>query len=134
MIEQGIVTLVNADATVAGILGTNGGGFYATLPKDQPKPSWSYLLVSSTTPSRTLDPQRQLVQERWQLDVFGNDPDDVIRLARAIDAVLFNYSGVLPDPDATLVQAVFREDLIDHFDDTARDYRRSLDYLITFVR
>jgi hypothetical protein len=132
VIEQGIQMLVQADATVLSICSV--GGFFGSLPKDQPRPSWAYKIVSSTPLSRTLGQQRQVLQERWQIDCFGDTPASALLLAKAVDAVLNNYSGTLPDPDATAVQAIFFVDLTDFFDDTARSYRRCLEYQLTFTR
>jgi hypothetical protein len=132
VIEQGIQMLVQADADVLALCPE--GGFLSSLPKDFPRPSWAYKIVSSTPLSRTLGRQRQVLQERWQIDCFGDSPADAIRLAKAVDAILNNYSGALPDPDATVVQGIFWTDLTDFFDDVARSYRRCLEYELVFTR
>jgi hypothetical protein len=132
VIEQGIQMLVQADPAVRILCSV--GGFYGSLPKDQARPSWSYKVISSSPMSRTLADQRQVLQERWQIDCFGDTAANAIALANAIDAVLYNYSGTLPDPDATPVQAIFWEALSDYFDDTPRSYRRCLEYELTFTR
>lgn len=134
MIEQGIVMLVNADPAVAAMLGAGTGGFFGSLPKDQARPSWSYKVVSSTDLSGSLDAGRQVSQERWQFDFYGDTAAQAILLAQAIDNVLYRFYGVLPDPDATPVQAIFRMDVMDEFDNGARSYRRTMDYQLTFTR
>src|SRR5277367_7060950 len=103
------------------------GGFYASLPKDPKLPSWAYNVISSSR-ELTLSNQKLLTFERWQIDVFSNDGDTCIELAVAVDNVLDRYRGTLPDPDATAVQAIFRSDVTDFFDTTARNYRRMLEY------
>lgn len=131
MIEQGIVMLVQNDATVRSLC--QNGGYWMSLPKDPNFPTWCYSVVSSVT-EKTLDRQKLLCFERWQIDVYSTDGSDCMQLACAVDDVLDHYTGVLPDPDATLVQGVFRSDLIDFFDTTVRNYRRMLEYELHFLR
>ena len=131
MIEQGVVMLVQNNPAVQAIC--SHGGYWLSLPKDPTFPSWCYTVISSVT-ERTLDHQKLLCFERWQLDVFSNDGGDCMRLACAIDDALDHYTGILPDPDSTLLQGAFRSDIIDYFDPTIRNYRRSLEYELHFVR
>jgi hypothetical protein len=131
MIEQGVVMLVQNDPTVKALC-TNGG-YWLSLPKDPTFPSWCYHVISSYT-EPTLGAQKLLTFERWQIDVFSNDGADCMELACAIDDVLNHFYGVLPDPDATYAQMIFRSDVTDFFDTTVRNYRRMLEYELHFVR
>lgn len=131
MIEQGVVMLVQSDAEVQAIC--KSGGYWLSLPKDPVYPSWCYYVVSSIS-ERTLEPQKLLCFERWQVDVYGVTGSDCMSLAYAIDEVLNSYQGNLPDPDSTLVQGIFRSDVTDFFDPTVRNYRRMLEYELHFVR
>ena len=134
MIEQGIVMLVQGDDAVKAMCAGGVGGYFATLPKDQAKPTWSYTNVSFV-PNRTLRGRNQSTMRRLQVDVYG-DPDgggaDCITLAGAIASVLDGFAGALPDPEGTVVQAIFLDDLTDFFDDTARSYRRMLEFAVHF--
>jgi hypothetical protein len=132
MIEQGIQMLVQADVAVLALCPV--GGFLGSLPKDQPRPSWAFKVISSAKLSQTLSRQRQVLQERWQIDCYGDTPDTTVLLGIALDNVLEEYSGTLSDPDATTVQWITRVDLSDFFDDAARSYRRCLEYQLTFTR
>jgi hypothetical protein len=130
MIEQGIVELVQADPTVAALCPV--GGFLSQLPQTATLPSWAYSTISL---SRTypLDNVERLTMRRIQIDVIASTSASVIHLANAIDAVLSGYRGTLPDPDATAVQGIFTDSMSDFFDTTARNYRRSIDYIVWYA-
>jgi hypothetical protein len=125
MIEDGIAQLVQADTTVNGICPV--GGFYASLPKGTPLPSWSYIVVSEVT-DYTLEHRVALTPRRLQIDTYASGGADALHLARAIDNVLSGYKGVLPDTESTNVQGCFRSNELDFFDDASRTYRRLLEY------
>ena len=130
MLEAGIVSLVQADPGVLALCPV--GGFLLTLPKDLPRPSWCYQMISDHS-IYCLQGEHGFVTRRMQIDCFGNVPEDAILLGRAINKVLSGYRGTLPDPDQTLVFGCFRSDLIDPpFDAAARSYRRILEYEIDF--
>ena len=131
MIEQGIVMLVQASPAVAAI--APGSGFFAEAPKDHALPLWTYISVSETEPY-ALDGAHGLISRRLQINCDGAIAADCIRLARAIDDVLGGYSGVLADPDETVVHGCFRTNLIDFFDDPGRTSRRVLEYDIWFTQ
>jgi hypothetical protein len=126
MIEQGMVQLLQGTPAVAAIAAN--GGFFGTLPKDFPLPSWSYMVVSDPVDYELTGPV-SLGSTRIQIDCYGAVAADALRLASAIDAVLIGYRGTLPDPDATVVQGVFRINKLDFFDPDARNYRRMLEYI-----
>lgn len=129
MIEEGIAKLVQSDPTVLALCPT--GGFYSTLPKGQPLPSWSYIVVSEVT-QYTLIARTDLTERRLQIDMYGMKGADVLNLARAIDNVLSGYRGTLTDPDATVVQGCFRSNELDFFDADSRTYRRMLEYELQY--
>jgi hypothetical protein len=127
MIEQGLALLVQGNGAVAAIAAA-GGGFMGTLPKDFTLPSWSYVIVSDPVDYELTGPVA-LGSTRIQIDCYGANGADAIRLAKAIDAVLNGYRGTMTDADSTFVQGCFRTNKIDFFDDNARNYRRMLEYL-----
>lgn len=129
MIEDGIVMLVQSDPTVAAQC--SFGGFYQTLPKGTPLPSWSYQVVSEQT-EYTLAGRTDLTPRRLQIDVYATDGAQVLNLTRAIDNVLSGWKGTLPDTQATLVQSIFRDNEIDFFDDASRTYRRMIEFFINY--
>lgn len=130
MIEQGLVKLLQAIPAVTAIAPV--GGFLAQLSADQKLPSWTYQVVSNPTDYELAGPVA-LGMARFQLDCYGDTGAQVIRLARAIDDALTGFHGTLTDDDSTQVQGCFRSNLIDFFDDSARNYRRMLEYEIWFV-
>src|SRR6185437_13626272 len=105
MLEEGLVTLVQGNAGVSAIAAA--GGFFAELPKGQPLPSWTYLVVSDNA-DYTLDGPMSLGSRRMQIDCYGDAAAQAIRLAKAIDNLLSGYRGTLADPDSTIVQGCFR--------------------------
>lgn len=126
MIEQGLALLLQGTPAVAAIAAS--GGFLGSLPKDFTLPSWSYIVVSDPVDYELLGPV-SLGSTRIQIDCYGANGGDAIRLAAAIDAVLNGYRGTMTDPDSTFVQGCFRTNRIDFFDDEARNYRRMLEYV-----
>ena len=130
MIESGLVKLVQADAGVTALVGTRGG-YFAELPKDYVLPSWTYQFVSGV-PEVTLKTTEALTYSRYQVDCHGTVAADAIKLAKAINAVLSGFSGILTDPDSTRVQGCFRSNVIDFFDDASQSYRRMLEYDLWF--
>lgn len=129
MIEDGIVMLVQSDPEVFALCPL--GGFYATLPKGTPLPSWSYQVVSEVT-EYTLRGRTNLMPRRLQIDVYAADGAVCQHLARAIDNVLSGWKGVLPDAQATVVQGSFSDDKHDFFDDASRTWRRALEFFINY--
>ena len=131
MVDEGLIILVQGNAGVLAIAPT--GGYLAEQPKDDALPSWGQKTISNPSYS-TLASFTGLTMRRWQVDCYANDGADAIGLARAIDAVLNGFRGVLADPDATYVDHCFRSDLIDFFDEAGRTYRRMLEYEVWFVQ
>jgi len=129
MIEQGLVELVQADPAVSALCPV--GGFLSELPQTATLPSWVYSTISL---SRTypLTNVEQLTMRRIQIDVIAATSASAITLANAIDAVLSGYRGTLPDPDSTVVQGIFTDSMSDFFDPTARNFRRSIDYIVWY--
>ena len=129
MIEDGIVQLVQSDPTVLSLCPL--GGFYATLPKGTPLPSWSYKVISEVA-QYTLQGRTNLTPRRLQIDVYAMEGVEALQLTRAIDNVLSAWRGTLPDPQATVVQGIFRDDEHDFFDDASRTWRRTLEVFINY--
>jgi hypothetical protein len=129
MIELGVVLLVQGNNAVKAIAPT--GGFFAQLPKDYALPTWTYQTVSDGADYVLVGPMSQS-QRRVQIDCYGANAADVIRLGNAIDALLSGYRGTLTDPDSTFVHGCFHTNMIDYFDPDSRTFRRMLEYQIWF--
>lgn len=127
MIEQGIQILVQGNAAVAAVAAF--GGFSTELPKNQTFPTWTQTVISDPTDYNMQGPV-DLGNRAIQIDCFAGSMADAITLASAIDAVLSGYKGQLTDADSVYVQACFRTDLRDFFDDAPRTFRRMLTYSI----
>jgi hypothetical protein len=135
MLMQGIVQLVQENPVVLSICPL--GGFYAILPEGQPLPSWTWIVVSDPG-NYMLEGKSDLGMTRIQLDCFG-DPNgrgaDAIALAKAIDTILSGFSGVLEDPEQTIVDSCFLSDLADFPEDPAsRSFRRMLEYEVWAIQ
>jgi len=129
MIEEGLAKLVQGNSAVAAIAAT--GGYLQMLPKDLKLPSWTHQVITEETDYTFLNVV-DLRRRRVQIDCYANDPDDVVALANAIDAVLSGYHGTLADADSTIVQGVFQSTAIDFFDTASRSFRRALEYDVWF--
>jgi hypothetical protein len=130
MIEQGIVQLILADATVAS-LSPNGGGFYVQLPKGQSLPSWTWQLVSNQSETG-LQGEHSLGMDRIQVDVYG-DPNsngvDCLTLAEAIDRSISGVGSLsLTAGEVTYLCCVIQSNTQDFFDSASRSFRRMLEY------
>jgi hypothetical protein len=134
MVEQGLVALIQAGL---GNPPLAPGGFAVKLPENYISATnpmaWTYRSILAE-PSYLLAGQDGLTGWHVQIDCHGNSMSDAIHLARTIDGVLRgSWSGVLPDPDATVVQGIFRQGpAIDGYSDTAHSYVRTLEYLVNY--
>lgn len=133
MLEDGIVLLICADATVASIAPI--GGFLAEAAKNLVPPTWTYLFAGGST-EYTLQGERGPRMRRLQIDAYGATDvggSDAIMLSVAIDAVLDNFRGLLPDPDQTgVLSCLMEEEPHDFYDEASRTYRRMTEYLICY--
>jgi hypothetical protein len=128
VIENGIVNLLNSTPAITAIAPI--GGFYGRLPQDQTLPSWSYMFVTDETQALLRGPDA-LITRRLQIDCYG-EAKDVIRLAYQIDKVLNGFKGRLSDSEATEVNGCFPVGVIDFPEDTQFNFRRTLEYNISF--
>jgi len=135
MVDQGLVELVQGNATVKSILGGNPAGFlFQALPNSPAYPTWVYSNVSQTL-NTTLQTFKGLRTLRWQVDCLGAPSSlgvDVIALANAIEETLNGFSGILADPDSTVVSSCFVIDVRDFFNTAARSYRRMVEFEVMF--
>jgi hypothetical protein len=129
VIEQGIVLLVQSSAEVSALAAS--GGYMSMLPKDMELPSWTQQTVTEPG-DYTLTGSSGLCNRLFQIDVYADDPDQCVDLARAIDRVLDGFRGVLNDADSTVVQGIFRENMTAIFDSASRSYRRILEYRVRY--
>jgi len=134
MVEQGLCQLI-----VGGVNDATVQMFPVQLPPNhinatRPK-ALTYRSVLSE-PLYVLEGQDPLTCWELQIDCHGFTMADAISLARAVDGVLRGgWSGTLPDPDATVVQGIFRlPGSVDGFNDASRSYVRSLEYSVRYVQ
>jgi hypothetical protein len=136
MIEAGLVALIQAGLGTPPIA---PGGFAVQLPKDQISSAspmaWTYRGII-TDPTYVLEGQDAFTDWEVQIDCHGYTMANAIALARAIQGVLRgNWSGVLPDPDHTVVFGVQQEPLgPDGFSDANHSYVRTLEYKIQYAQ
>ena len=127
--------LVQANAAVQAILNGNIAGLMSqALPNSPAYPTWVYSNISQTL-NTTLQTFKGLRTMRWQTDSFGSPGAlgaDCIALANAITEVLNGFSGVLSDPDSTVVSSCFLIDVRDFFNTASRSYRRMAEFEVMF--
>lgn len=132
MIEQGILKMVQTAPAVAALA---SGGWLAELPKDVRLPAWRLTFFGGEQ-GRTLLGERGVTRRRMQIDCYCGEPSAAVAVAvaAAIDGVLDEYHGTLPDDEATGVQRCWRpEEPMDFpLDEGSRTYRRMLEYEIWF--
>jgi len=139
VLEQGLVLLIQTALAGSPPVATVPGGFYAQLPKDQidatKTMAWTYRFIHSE-PSYFIGGQDPFTAATVQIDCHGYTQANAITLALAIDKILRGvFRGTLADPDATVVDSIFREPtFLDGFSDANRSYVRSLEYLINYIQ
>jgi hypothetical protein len=138
VIEQGLVMLIQAGLAATTPPLIVPGGFFVQLPKDLISAAnpmaWSYRWILDE-PTASLGGQGAgLTAATVQLDCHGFTAVNAIVLARAITKLLRgSFRGVLPDPDGTLVDMIFKlPGQVDGFCDANRAYVRSLEYSIHY--
>ncbi len=127
MIEQGITTLLTADSTLSGLIGTRL--FPVFVPEDPTYPCVSYQVVSGSS-----DYSVDGTYETWkriQFDAWGSAYADVKTIQKALHAVLDGFSGTLSD--GTTVLGAFRGVELDEFEVDSRTYRALTEYSFHFV-
>ena len=140
MLEEGIAQLVAANAGVQALIG-NPARFYPVLVPDDvgsasgpPYPVSSYQIISET-PNYLLDGSSPMNQVRLQVDTWSGGLQNASYAAAkavqaAIRAVLEGYRGTLPDGTrVAVIQVAGSRDL---YEQDARCYRTSTDYMIQF--
>jgi hypothetical protein len=131
MLESGIQQLVVANAAVAALIGTR---FYPVLvPEDAIYPCASYQVISDVPDYRMADAGIEV--KRLQVDTWsGGTSSATYSAARAVQAairaVLELYRGTLPS--GTVVAGIFVANSQDEFEQDARSFRTTTDYMVHF--
>jgi uncharacterized protein DUF3168 len=127
MIEAGLVSLLQADGTLTGLIGAR---LYPVLvPENSAYPCLSYQAVSGSAET-TLEPKEAL-RRRYQFDAWGLAFLDCLNVQNALRNILFGYCGVLSD--GTRVLSVERGAMVDGFEADARCYRALREFHFFFV-
>lgn len=132
MVEAGIQQLLAANAGVQAVIGTR---IYPVLvPEDVTYPCASYQVISDV-PLYLLAGSVALETKRIQIDTWSGGASNATYTAvkaaqAAIRAALESFRG--PLPDGTIVAGIFVANAIDSFEQDARSYRTSTDYMVTF--
>lgn len=138
MLEAGFQQLVAADAVVQALIG-NPAALYPVLIPDDIMAAQRFLCatyqVISSVPSYTLGPGSNIEVKRIQVDTWSAGLDTASYAAAknvqaAIRAVLELFSGQLPD--GTRVAGIFVSNSTDLFEQDARAYRTTTDYMVHF--
>ncbi len=133
MFEAGLYSLLTADATVSGLIGTRLFPVVVNehdMPVNPGDPSCaSYQVVAGDT-TYTLEP-KQTTERRVQFDAWAVEYSDAKSIVRAIRNVLSGYSGTLQDGTRVLTSVELNE--IDDFGSNFRVWRVMSEYRITFV-
>ena len=134
MIEIGIAQLVAAASGVQAVIG-NPARFYPVLvPEDPTCPCASYQVISEV-PNYLLNGSSDLNQIRLQIDTWSGGLQNASYLSAkqaqaAIRAVLESFTGTLPD--GTRVAWIEVSSARDLYEQDARCYRTTTDYMIHF--
>lgn len=100
------------------------------LPEDPALPAATYQQIART-PLYTLDGRVNFTEVRIQFDTWANDYGQAKQLMAAINAAIDNFSGQLSD--GTQVFGIQLDTCNDLYEDAARIYRCTADYLIQYA-
>jgi hypothetical protein len=134
MLEAGIHQLIAADAAVKALIG-NPARFYPVLVPDNPVYPCASFQVISDTPVDLLDGTLTIGPLRLQVDTWsGGIANASYASAKAVQAairaVLESFTGRLPD--GTFVNYIHVDNARDLFENDARCFRTSTDFMILF--
>lgn len=134
MLEVGIQNLVAADSGVQALIGSPARLYPVALPEDPTYPCASYQVISDI-PDYTLDKASNIEVKRIQIDAWSGGTVNASYLAAknvqaAIRAVLELFYGALPD--GTRVAGIFVANSTDLYEQDARAYRTTTDYMVHF--
>jgi hypothetical protein len=128
MLEAGLqhlITSTNEFTTVAG-----SRLFPLLLPDNPALPSATYQRITAT-PLYALDGRIQFTEARIQFDTWAADYGQAKQLMDAINTAIDNFSGQLSD--GTKVFGIQLDTCTDLYEESARIYRCSADYLIQYA-
>lgn len=132
MINRGLVMRIQAG--IVSSFPTCKGGMEGQLSQNQAPPSYTFRVISDPA-NTTLRSFKGFGNRRYEFRCWGVDAASADALANAVDALLNGFSGVLPDPDATRVDSMFRTDRMEaDFSSSARNFWVMLEYSIWFYQ
>jgi hypothetical protein len=120
MIEAAIRSILLADPTVYGLVGTRIQP--APLPLDTTYPAISHLKVS--------DPYSRIVgRPRIQIDCWSTDWTECQTLAKAVESSLDGYSGIV---NGVNIEIIVPLDYQDFYDNTTKIYQVAYDFKVIY--
>lgn len=134
MLEAGIQELIGANAGVQALIGNPARLYPVVLPEDAVYPCATYQVISDV-PVYVLPAGTAIEVKRIQVDTWSGGPDNATYAAAkavqaAVRAVLELYYGQLAD--GTRVAGIFVAHSMDLFEQDARAYRTTTDYMVHF--
>jgi hypothetical protein len=127
MIEPGLVSLLNADATLTSMIA--GRIYPSILPESPAYPALSYRVISSV-PLYDLAGDVISVTTRIEFTTWGTAYADAKTVHQAIRNVIDRFRGTLPG--GVNVAFTWRDGAsVDDFDHDRRAYNSSVDYKLT---
>lgn len=128
MLEASLQQIIATSTDFNALAGTRL--YPVLLPEDPALPAATYQRIF-TTPLYALDGRVNFTEVRIQFDTWANDYGQAKQLMVAINAAIDNFSGKLSD--GTQVFGIQLDTCNDLYEDAARIYRCSADYLIQFA-
>jgi hypothetical protein len=134
MLEAGIHQLVAADAGVRALIGAPARFYPVLVPDDPVYPCASFQVISDTPVdlldgTLTIGPMRLQV-DTWSGGIANASYASAKAVQAAIRAVLESFTGALPD--GTFVNYIHVAMARDLYEQDARCYRTSTDFMILF--
>lgn len=133
-LRPALFSYLTADSSIAALVGTRV--YPVKAPEDETRALIVYSRISGIG-DHTLRGVGGLARPRLQIDCWAPTPDVAAQLARLVKARLDGFRGAIGTGDSpsvsVAVRGMFLADERDDYDDVAKQYRTSLDFMIWFV-
>lgn len=130
MIEEALFKLLSTDSGVSAIASTRV--YISLMPESPTFPAIVYRMISEKTfPAMGADVG--IVRRRMQVDCWGETATDARNLADAVIAALSRYSGTVTyTGGSTVISDIYRDGVIDLYDEHARKFQRAVDFIVFY--
>lgn len=130
-IEQAVITTLESDATVTGLVGTR---IFPKVAEQNAELPFIVIDLISQTPQHLMGSDTTVLPSRVQVTCYASTYASVKTLADAVRAELQDFSGQMGGGTGPTVQRAFLDNELDNYDSTRDRYEQVMDFFIWWVR